>query len=363
VGPTALPYRPIRSMVFFEPANIEERVGDAKAIDSAFQVLHAHHLSAVFPIRSAEDVNRFRHALSGALYTAEHGYRGPGAGAAMDVAVVGAYGVLGDPTAEKLDQVRAIVEALAALGIKDDPGKIDVFLYAVDEQCSSPRGANWRRALDAAAGLRHLRVGHSCSEPPAEQSVDLALVHAASYNPAWVAPARARGKRVWIYNGALPRTGSFLTDSWPVSLRANAWIQTHHAIERWFYWESAFWDDDNRGGHGPYDPWITAETFHNQDGDHANGDGVLMYPGHQAHGRRDLGLYEVLPGIRLKQWRRGMQDAGYIALARRIDPEAADRIVSELVGRAFEADKDPTFPTNAAAWTHARRRLFDLLVR
>src|SRR5690606_31082350 len=145
----------------------------------------------------------------------------------------------------------------------------------------------------------------------------------------------------------LPRTGSFLSDGWFISLRANGWIQAHHDIERWFYWESTFWNDDNRGGHGPYDPWATAETFHNDDDDHCNGDGVLVYPGKQKRGL-DLGLEGVTPSMRLKQWRRGIQDAGYLKLAAARDEAAAQAIASRLVGEAFDADDSegaPRFPT------------------
>ena len=34
-------------------------------------------------------------------------------------------------------------------------------------------------------------------------------------------------------------------------------------------------------GETPVDPFDEAETFHNDDGDWANGDGVLLYPGTQ----------------------------------------------------------------------------------
>ncbi len=359
--PIRLPYRPIANMVFFAAEEIEGRVGSAAAVRRHQQRMHAHHLDTVFTLRSADDVRRHADALTGALYSEAHGYDGPGRGVGASVVVLGMYGVLKEPTPEALAAAEGMLAALTALGIADEPGRRDVFLYTVDEQCDSPRSPAWRRALDDSdsPALRALRIGHTCSEPPASQPVDIAMLGAAHYRPD--APRRA-GQRVWIYNGYLPVTGDFFSDGWPISLRANAWIQAHHGIERWFYWESTFWNDDNRGGLGPYDPLRTAETFHNDDGDHCNGDGVLVYPGRQTPaGYRSLGLDDVLPSIRLAQWRRGIQDAGYLALARARDGERADAIAAELVGRSFDAGDTPRFPTDAAPYRRARRALFDML--
>ncbi|MCU0693655.1 MAG: DUF4091 domain-containing protein, partial [Polyangiaceae bacterium] len=323
VGPVALPYAAVKTMVYFDPeGEVAKRTGSRAAIDHAHQLMHRHHLTTVFPIRSVADVQAHRGAVTGALYTRERGYAGPGEGVAASVVVLGAYGALGDPGDAELDVVERIVRSLQELGVRDMPGVRDVFLYAVDEQCDSPRGPSWRRALRASGrdALRGLRVGHTCSDPPAAQQVDLVMVFASAYDPELAREARAVGKRVWIYNGVVPHTGTFLTDGWPLSLRANGWIQAAHDIERWFYWEATFWNDDNRGGLGPYDPLVQAETFHNQHGDHCNGDGVLLYPGRQVgRASRSLGFEGVIPSIRLKQWRRGISDAGYLTLARQID--------------------------------------------
>jgi hypothetical protein len=355
VGRVALPYRALGTMVFVERERLERR-GGRKAVDAALQMLHRHHLSAITTLATADDVRAERAALTGELYTPAHGYHGPGEGVATDVVVVGAYGALGDPTPAALDKARAIVDELGALGIEDQPGTRDVFLYAIDEKCASPRAGAWRRALRASgsARLAKLRVGQTCEEPPSAQDADVAMMPAGEFRP---------GLGAWIYNGMLPHTGAFLSDAWPLSLRANGWIQAWYGIPRWFYWEASFWDDDNPGGQGPYDALERAETFHNKDGDHANGDGVLLYPGRQRAPFRDLGIDGVVPSIRLKQWRRGIQDAAYLQLARRVDPTAADDIARALVGKAFDAKKKPAWPTEPGPWLEARRKLFDIIAR
>jgi len=364
VARVVLPYRALRTMLYFEPEDVEERVGSKLAVTQHQQLIHRHHLDTIFPLRRAEDVKRHGDALKGNLYTDAHGYSGPGTGVGASVVILGAYGILREPDATSLAAARGMLEELAELGIEDKPGERDVVLYTIDKTCDSPRSPAWRRALDESGDprLRRLRIAHTCSEPPAAQPVDVAIVHSASYRAELVSAAQAAGKHVWVYNGTLPHTGSFATDSWPVSLRANAWIQARFDVERWFYWESTFWNDDNKGGLGPYDPWATAETFHNDDGDHMNGDGVMVYPGRQlSQGWRSLDFEGVLPSIRLKQWRRGIQDAAYLLLARHIDPDRAEAIAQSLVGRTFEAEGEPTWPTSHEPYARARRQLFELI--
>ncbi len=367
VGAQQLPYAAAKTMLYFEPDKVEERVGTSAATDQYLQLLHAHHVSSVLPLNSLRELEAAKGLLDGSLFTAAAGYHGAGAGEGSSVVALGAYGMLRDPSAAKLKLVGQMLSRLEQLGVKDQPGERDVFLYAVDEQCESPRGKDWRAALDKSGveSLRQLRVGHTCSDPPRTQAVDLVIMFSSEYSESAQAEARKLGKHIWIYNGVLPQTGSFLTDAWPVSLRANAWIQARYGIERWFYWESTFWHDGNPGGKGPYDPFASAETFHNQHGDHCNGDGVLVYPGRQepfqAH---DLGFDGVLPSFRLKQWRRGIQDAGYIQLAREKHPKQTEAILEERIPDALKGlsgDKLPRWETSGKGWEQARRELFELV--
>ena len=367
IGHAKLPYASLRTMVFFVPDSIAATIGSKTVVRQYQQLMHAHHLSTIFPINRAADVEANAAALTGELFTASHGYRGPGLGMGSSVVALGAYGSLGDPNPTSIAGVAAILTALERLGIQDRPGELDVFLYAVDEQCESPRGQLWKRALadSEVPALRRLRVAHTCSEPPAAQAVDLIMVSASKYSSRWAEQARERGKHVWIYNGQLPQTGQFLSDGWRVALRANAWIQSAFQIERWFYWESAFWDDDNRGGLGPHDLFAGAETFHNREGDFCNGDGVLVYPGRQPAFPAHSADYDgVFPSIRLKQWRRGVSDAGYLELGRAIDRARVERIVRTLVPKALDQARpgaSPPWSTSVQAYEAARRELFGLV--
>ncbi|MCU0681763.1 MAG: DUF4091 domain-containing protein [Polyangiaceae bacterium] len=369
VGATRLPYAALGTMVFHEPEEIAERVGSPQAELHYQQLMHRHHLTTFSDLLGPDDVAAQRGELSGQSFTAAAGYAGPGEGRGVGLAAIGSYGSLREPSREKLAKVASVLAALAREGLGPDTPGFDLFLYAIDEQCASPWAAAWRKLLDESGepALRKLRVGHTCGEDPSKQRVDLALVPAEAFDPATAARARAAGKRVWVYNGSLPRAGTFLSDGGTLSLRANGWLQASFDIERWFYWESTYWSDHNRGGLGPYDPFASAETFHNKDGDWANGDGVLVYPGKQGrYPAHSLGFDGVIPSLRLKQWRRGLQDGAYLRLARAVDRERADAVARRLVPAGFtEARAGAPAPwlARGAAYWQARRELFELIAR
>jgi hypothetical protein len=337
-----LPFRATGAFVYYEAERLERRIGDGAAVErQLWQLLHAHHLDALAPLSRPQDVARLSSAYDGSLFREGAGYAGPGAGVPPSVVALGSYGILGEPTPDALARVDAMAAALPA-------SVDDVFLYAIDEQCESPRAAAWKAALAARPAGARVRVGHTCDDPPERQSVDIAMLPGHAFPRAAPAAARAAGRRAWIYNGALPRTGTLMLDAQPQGLVADGWIAAAFGIERWFYWESIFWDDDNKGGRGAIDPFVTTETFHNADGDTALGDGLLLYPGRQRppFEARSLDVAAVLPSIRLKALRRGIQDAGLVALAARDAPEETRRIVLA----AMPAALDEAAPTRPPFW-------------
>jgi hypothetical protein len=337
-----LPYRATGAFAYYEPTRLESRIGDGLAVErQLWQLLHAHHIDALAPLARASDVERLRAAYDGTLFTAAEGYVGPGARVPPSVVALGAYGALGEPSEDALARVDAMAAAL--------PAAIDdVFVYAIDEQCHSPLAANWRTALSTRPAAARVRVGQTCDAPPARQAADVTIVPAQAFARAMPAEARAAGRRAWIYNGELPHTGTLLLDADPRGLVADGWISAAFGIERWFYWESTFWDDDNAGGHGAIDPFATAESFHNKSGDAALCDGLLVYPGRQRapFAAGSFGAPRVLPSLRLKALRRGIEDAGLVALAAR---EHADD-VARIVARALPAALDEARPDRPAAW-------------
>jgi Domain of unknown function (DUF4091) len=358
VAPTPLPFRAASVFVAYSPSILEQRIGDGPLVErQLWQLLHAHQIDAVAPLADVEEARRLADAYDGTLFTAARGYDGPGAALPPAVAAIGTYGALKGPSPASVDRAAAIAALL-------HPRVPDLFVYAIDERCDDPRAGDWVRALKARPDLRGVSVGQTCSRPASRQAADIAILTADTFGFDAGRDAAAAGKRAWIYNGVLPATGTLLLDADPRGLTANGWIAAAADIPRWFYWESTFWDDDNRGGRGPVDPFVTAESFHNADGDRALGDGLLLYPGRQS-GRfaaHSLGVPAVLPSLRLQALRRGIQDAGIIALAMRDQPKEAARIVAAAIPRVLDETNDSS-PASWASFVEARAQLRQLVVR
>ncbi|NUP11644.1 MAG: DUF4091 domain-containing protein [Polyangiaceae bacterium] len=326
-----LPYNVTGAFTFYERSALEKRFDDPSRVEREIaQLLHRHHLEAMNEIVSVEDADRVAGATSGVWFTKDAGYRGPGAGVPTSLFVIGSYGSLGPPNAAALPAIDAIASRAPATAK-------DLFVYAVDETCDSPYGPAWRALLRHADIDPRVKVGHTCHEDPSGQDVDVIMIPAQAFDPELAEQARAQGKRVWIYNGKLPYGSPVMLDVPLTGLTINGWIGATFDVGRWFYWESIFWDDKNRGGQGPRDVFASAETFHNADGDTALYDGLLLYPQRMpAFAEHDLGRDGVLPSLRLKALRRGLEDAALLSLAARVDAGRASAIAGKIVPAALD---------------------------
>lgn len=363
VKASQLPFRAARTAVFYDVLGLRERMGTGYAELDLWQLLHRHHLTPMLSADDPEELVRIRPAIDGSAFRAATGYVGPGEGVGDEVIALGAYGSLGEPSERSLLHVHRLAHSLVAI-----PGAQIVFLYAIDERCDSDRASRWRRTLRASGDplLIALRVGETCHLFPASRQADLVMVPSSTFRRDEADEARSAGKWFWVYNGQRPRSGALMLDTSPLDLRANGWIAAAFDVDRWFYWEAAFWNDANSGGHGPTDPFSTAETFHNSGGDMALGDGLLVYPGRQlAFPAHSIGKDEVFPSIRLKNLRRGIQDAGYVALVAAHDPELAERIVRSVVPSALEElrtdGREPGWLQDERAFLEARRALWEAI--
>ncbi len=351
-----LPDLPVKTMVAYGwDEEIGKRTGSPEAEKAFAKLLHRHRIAPMHAARTTAEVERQLSALDGSLFTAANGYEGPNEGAGDGILSLGAYGTFGEPTATTLQAVESIADLLAQKGLLE---KVDTFVYAIDEDCGSSYGATWKSLIDgsANANVKKVRVGWTCSGDPTKQPVDI-VMQLATFDPEKAKAARAAGKEVWSYNGVFPWNGAFLTDTPAISTRVNGWLSAMFDVGRWFYWEATFWYDGNRGGKGPYDPFATGETFHNHHGDYCMGDGVLVYPGKQVDmfTEHSIGLDGVVASIRLKNWRRGVEDAGYLQLARKVEAAKADAIAKGLLPAVFTEAKRGTQPS----WGEAGKPFFD----
>jgi hypothetical protein len=194
-------------------------------------------------------------------------------------------------------------------------------------------------------------------------------------------------RRFFMYNGHRPASGSFAIEDDGVALRELAWGQYKKRINRWFSWQSTYYDDwQGRGGET--DVFARAQTFGGKAAvetpnvlgqtslTYGNGDGVLFYPGTDVvYPENSYGVDGPFASLRLKYWRRGIQDADYLDLAAARDPAAVQTIVARIVPKALwevgaRNPLNPTYqyadvswPTDGESWESARAQLADIIER
>ena len=168
-----------------------------------------------------------------------------------------------------------------------------------------------------------------------------------------------------------------------MALRMWGWTQHKKRIDRWFVWESTYYNN-YQGGAGQTNVYQSAQTFGARQSrdkargetgwNYCNGDGVLFYPGTDRLFPSDsYGIAGPVVSLRLKHWRRGIQDADYLALAASVDPKAVDALVQKMVPKVLwevgvDHESDPTYrhmdiswPTDPVAWEEARTALAEII--
>lgn len=366
--------------------------------DRHFQMAHRHKISVIDKDLGARgwgrDMPRYEwiSRLDGTLFTPLNGYEGPGAYTGNGIYAIGAYGswhwVKDDEEAVMHEHADAWVK-----WFKTHAPDTEIFLYLIDESSDFLETQKWAKWLKSNPGIgRELKSFATLSLPEALENVhDLDI--SASWlalgdKPVWekaVSEAKADpSKKIFAYNGKRPGSGSFATEDDGVALRELPWGQYKHGIDRWFYWESTYYSD-YQYGRGWNNLFHDAQTIGalNEKPDpvrgksgynFSNGDGVLFYPGTDTVYPEDS--YNVagpITSLRLKHWRRGIQDVDYLELARKIDPKRVDEIVARMVPKVLwengiDNPADPTYvhcdiswSTNPDDWEAARAELADII--
>jgi len=402
-----------RTMIYFSEENINDRYlgepypdkGTAAyarsqaIINRHFQLAHRHKFSLIdgganAPSEMAAD---WLPRLNGSLFTAAQGYDGPGVGVGNNVYSIGTYGSWNWQNQGKQSMwthTDAWVNWFDAQGLTTPT---DYFLYLIDESTDFPQIEQWAKWMNENPGPGgRLPSMATIALPDAINHVpDLDIPTSGAgfgVTSDWenaLAALRASGdKRFWMYNGSRPGSGSFATEDEGVALRELAWGGYKKGVERWFYWESTYYI--NFQCYGYNDPkaitnvFQQAQTFgcysydsptRGQAGwNYFNGDGVLFYPGTDTrYPAESYGLDGPFASLRLKLWRRGIQDVDYLTLAAAIDPARVRRIVQRMVPKVLweygvDDPNDPTWVRTDISWSidpddweAARNELADII--
>ncbi len=368
-------------------------------INSHFQVAHRHKISLIDNyIEVSEMAEAWTSRLNGTLFTSTEGYDGPGVGVGNNVYSIGTYSSWSYGTwseNSKADMWANSNDWVDWFNSQAFKTPTEYFLYLIDESDDYATTEKWAQWMDSNPGTgKNLLSMATISSPTAWENSTPSLDIPTSgitqgitelWETATTALVNESGKRFYYYNGARPASGSFCTEDDGVALRVNGWIQHKKKIDRWFYWESTYYDN-YQGEQGQTDVFSRAQTYGGFDGidpdyargeygwNYTNGDGVLFYPGTDNHySQSNYGVSGPFASLRLKHWRRGNQDADYLALASKANDAATRAIVNRMVPVVLweygvENKDDPTFvytdiswSTDPDDWEAARAELADII--
>ena len=186
---------------------------------------------------------------------------------------------------------------------------LELYVYPTDEidDCKGLREPfkAWSKNI-LQAGVKHMAV----MAPVAEffDLVDIWVVNPERYDKAGdkISQVLRQGKEVWFYTfhasgGSVP---NWQIDFEPINFRIpQGFINQSLGLTGLLYWRVDGWTDD---------PWNDVDTSpHPTEPKHYPGDGMLVYPGEQ------VGVKGVVPSMRLKWIREGVEDYEYIEILKR----------------------------------------------
>ena len=368
-------------------------------MDRQMLLAHRHKISLIDDNSGANAWNRdqprpeWEPRLSGELFTPANGYRGPGTGVGNNVFSIATYGQWqdwwGTPSREVMWKRTDAWESWFAANFPNT----ERFLYLIDKSEDYAQTETWAGWMKSNPGvgskLKSFATANLLKATELLPSVDISasaitVGDRPKYDAA-VAKRRAEGKRIFCYNGVRPASGSFAIEDDGVALRELAWGQYKKNIDRWFFWFATYYND-YQGGRGETNVFKNAKTFGGKPKfdpvlgmkawNSSNGDGVLFYPGiDKAFASESYGLPGPIASLRLKHWRRGIQDVDYITMAAKVDPQAVAALVQKMVPKVLwengVADpSDPTWvrapiswSTNPDDWEAARLQLAEIIER
>lgn len=367
-------------------------------INRHFQLAHRHKISLIDGETEIERMDdAWTSRLNGELFTPDQGYDGIGIGVGNSVYSIGTYGSWlwrGGTEADMWANTDTWVNWFDA---KAFATPTDYFLYLIDESDNYPQIEQWGQWIENNPGPgQRLMSMATISLPEAvinAPSLDIPTsMSGIGVTSEWdsaVDTLRDRpAKRFFMYNGTRPFSGSFATEDDGVALRELAWGQYKKGVDRWFYWESTYYVNFQCYGYenpiGLTNLFQRAQTYGCYEEDdpvlgeagwnYFNGDGVLFYPGTDTRYPEDsYGVSGPFASVRLKLWRRGIQDIDYLTLAAAINPARTSEIVNEIIPKALweygvSDPEDPnwvrtdiSWSTNPDVWENARAELSDII--
>jgi hypothetical protein len=318
-------------------------------------------------------------SLTGTLFAAANGYAGPGVGVGNNVYSIGSYGSWN--WAKTQAGFNAATNAWESW-FEANSAATERFVYLVDESSNFTQTQQWANWMATNPGvgvslksMATLSATNAASVPSLNIPTSLFYSgNTTTWQTAVTAIETAPGKELWMYNTPRPGAGAFATEVDGTDLREKPWAQYKKGVARWFFWEGTYYND-YQNGRGNYDVMNDANTYgpanptqdpYNGLAPICNGNGVLLYPGTDAiFPASSYGIAGPIASLRLKQWRRGIQDVDYLTMAYAINPTAVTNLVQQMVPQALwelsGSNAGPSWSSNPDDWEAARLALAHII--
>ncbi len=354
------------------------------------QLAHAHRLIFIeradaFPeiINESDYAKAFGPALSGTLFGAMYGYQGTGAN--QPVAVWRTpwpqqYDVeLSSPLTEsQIQRYQNMAKTWSVYIDKQGWDQVDYFAYLFDEVDGPASPATNKAqhhqyiamtheqmdrvqgALDAGSKAKPIDLLWTSHSNPAAWTNDPVLdltskirlwaPNASAADPTFLGARVRSGDKAWFYHSGHPAVGVHSINASGIEMRTWGVIAARYGFSGQFMWAINLGSDDQPFAQPSYKP-----------DDDRFGNGVMVYPGNQLN---KIGFAKIpgpIPSMRLKAWRRGLQDAELFFLAQEKHPEAARTLINDLIPTALaDATGPATWPSDPARWIEFRKTLLEL---
>jgi hypothetical protein len=369
-----------KTMVFYSKDTLVERHTTGWCTPEMWEMMRAYnrmahrHRLELIGCGNFDEANNLTGTLTGEAFTAAGNYDGPGVGVGNSLFSVATYGGWWSQ-----DQSYYETQSDAWVNWFNDNGlgDLEYFLYLTDE----PSPALYPLVQERAAWI-HDNPGPGQNLPvfltrwPIADlvgAIDIWCTPPQFYDLADAVAAQARGERVWLYASYRPNTPADATDEYGIAWRLKAWVAHARDIPRWFTWESThYYNNSNEvDPGGRKNVWANPIGFSREwyDGipcpmDTGNGDGILFYPGQDAvFPEEDREYPGPVSSIRMKMYRRGIQDVEYMWLAEQLGfGSDVGAMLDDLLPHVmWDALTVPDWSNSNAVYEQARRQLADLI--
>ncbi len=363
---------------YLDDAPVDVIARSRKIVDRHFQMAHRHRISLIHEHTPLEQMGSIWQArLDGSLFTPPNGYEGPGKNVGNNVHSIGTYGSWDWKDAADPKQAiwKNTDEWINYFNQQKFETPTEKFLYVADESDqyeTLEQLASWVKTNPGPGG--QLKTLVTLPLPKAMQKTPsltlpcstVAFGETMKWNTAVEHYRQAEDKSFYLYNGGRPGSGTMVIEDDGIAMRQLAWCQFKFQVPRWFVWSGTYYKNYQGTGEDTR-LFSQAHTFGGRTGvseslgetgwNYNNGDGVLFYPGtDQIYAKENYGVDGPFASLRLKHWRRGLQDYEYLQAAAEVNPVKTQQIVRRMIPRVLwevtiDDPNDPSYARSDISWS------------